>query len=120
MTDSAGSERIVLQPGPRRVLVRFAGQVVADSANAITLHERGHDPVHYLPMEDVDRAMLEDSDRSTHCPYKGDARYWSIRCAGGFSRDALWSYENPLPDVTAIQGHVAFYPDRVESISIED
>jgi uncharacterized protein (DUF427 family) len=62
----------------------------------------------YVPREDVS-APVEPSDRTSHCPFKGDASYWTV----GGVENAAWSYEDPKPDVAAIRGLLAFYPDKV-------
>lgn len=110
---------ITIAAGPPRVRVRFAGQVIADSRGALALHEASYAPVLYLPRKDVDMTSLAASTHTSHCPHKGDARYWSIRSGGRESVDAAWCYEAPLPAVAAIAGHVAFYPDRVDAIETE-
>lgn len=120
MTGAKSAHAIRIQAEPRRVRVRFAGHVIADSANAVTLLETGHAPVYYLPREDVNADLLEASTHTSHCPHKGDARYWSIRCPDAFSRDAAWSYDDPLPAVAAIRRHLAFYPGRVDAITAEE
>lgn len=107
---------ITIAAGPPRVRVLFAGQVIADSRGALALHEAGYPPVLYLPRKDVDMTALAASAHTSHCPHKGDARYWSIHGGGRASADAAWCYEAPLPAAAAIAGHVAFYPDRVELI----
>jgi len=110
---------ITISAGPPRVRVRFAGQIIADSRGALALREAGYPPVLYLPRKDVNMNALAASTRTSHCPHKGDARYWSIRSGERESADAAWCYEAPLPAVAAIAGHVAFYPDRVDAIEIE-
>ena len=97
-----------------RVRVTFAGRTVADSGEALVLTEGAYPPVYYLPKEHVDPATLEPSARTTRCPYKGEASYYSLRVGDRLSPDAVWCYETPLEAVSAIAGHVAFYPDRVE------
>jgi uncharacterized protein (DUF427 family) len=61
-------------------------------------------------------ALLTRSDRTTYCPYKGDAAYFSIALGGERSTDAVWSYEAPYPAVADIKDHLAFYPDKVDAI----
>ena len=61
-------------------------------------------------------ASLVRTERRTHCPYKGDASYYSIQEGGRTADNAVWSYEHPLADVAEIAGYLAFYPDRVEGI----
>jgi uncharacterized protein (DUF427 family) len=62
--------------------------------------------------------LLARSDRTTCCPYKGDASYFSIPIGGERSIDAVWSYEAPYAAVAEIRDHLAFYPDRVDAIEI--
>ncbi|MDQ0143146.1 DUF427 domain-containing protein [Cupriavidus necator] len=109
---------IVITPTPGRVVVRVAGRVVADSTAALTLQEAGYAPVQYIPRADVDMAQLAPSDHATYCPYKGDCSYFSIPAGGERSRNAVWSYEAPYAAVAAIGAHLAFYPDRVDSIEV--
>jgi len=72
--------------------------------------------VHYVPRKDVDMAALTRSPQSTYCPYKGDASYYSIPAGGARSVNAIWTYEVPYEAVAAIKDHLAFYPERVDSI----
>ena len=104
---------ITIEPNARRVRVVFNGETVADSADALTLREASLAPVFYFPREDVNMALLERTSRSTHCPYKGDAAYYSIRAGGRTAENAVWSYEQPYPAVAAIAGRLAFYRERV-------
>ncbi len=105
---------ITVQPTGRHVVVRAGDQVVADSADALTLRESTYLPVQYIPLADVDPALLRSTDTSTYCPYKGDASYYSLVTADGELTDAVWTYETPYPAVADIAGHVAFYPDKVD------
>ena len=101
---------------PKRVRVTLGGAVVAETSRALTLREASYPPVHYIPRADVAAGALERTERATHCPYKGDASYFSVTGGGKAARDAAWSYEAPFPAVAAIAGHLAFYPDRVDAI----
>jgi uncharacterized protein (DUF427 family) len=68
----------------------------------------------YIPREDVDMTMFERSTRTSTCPFKGEASYFSLVSVDGQRDDnAVWSYETPIPEVSEIAGHLAFYPDRV-------
>lgn len=109
---------ITITPTQGRVVVKVAGRIVADSTAALTLQEASYAPVQYIPRADVDMAQLARSDHATYCPYKGDCSYLSIPAAGERGRNAVWSYETPYDAVAAIASHVAFYPDRVDSIDI--
>ena len=107
---------ITTERNPARVVVTLGGRVIADTRNALTLREASYPAVQYIPREDVDMSLLERTDHSSYCPYKGDASYFSIPLGGERSRNAVWTYENPNPAVAAIKGRLAFYPDRVDSI----
>lgn len=109
---------ITITPTPGRVRVTLGGQVVAETTRALTLKEASYPAVQYIPREDAAMALLEATPRSTHCPYKGDASYYSIAAGGRRAENAVWSYEAPYPAMAAIQGHLAFYPDRVDAIEI--
>ena len=114
------------QPGPdhpiaiarngNRVRVTFAGKVVADSTRALTLLEASYRPVHYIPRADADMSLLKPSSHATHCPYKGDASYFTIAADGRSADNAVWSYEQPFPAMAQIAGYLAFYPNRVDKI----
>ncbi len=108
---------ITIEPNPARVVVSVAGRVIADTRNALTLREVGHEPVQYVPLSDVDASLLEPTDHVTYCPYKGDASYYSVPIGGMNSVNAVWTYEAPFAAVAEIKGHVAFYPERVDAIT---
>lgn len=114
MSRSADASRIAIEPSPVPLRARYEGRDVAESRRALVLRERGHDPVPYFPREDVAMGFLEPSPRRTHCPFKGDASYYSLDVEGSRSENAAWSYEDPFEEVEAIRGHVAFHDDRVE------
>jgi uncharacterized protein (DUF427 family) len=99
-----------------RVVVSVAGQVVADTRNALTLREADYSLVQYIPREHVDFTQLEKTDHATYCSYKGCCNYYSVPAGGEKSVNAVWTYEDPYPAVAQIKGHVAFYPDRVDEI----
>ena len=107
---------ITIEPNPSRVVVSVAGRVIADTRNALTLREAGYQPVQYIPRGDVDASLLEPTDNATYCPYKGDASYYSVPIGGIRSVNAVWTYEAPFAAVAEINDHVAFYPERVDSI----
>ena len=108
---------ITIEPYPGRVVVTVGGRVVADTRAALTLQEAAYPPVLYLPRADVDMASLERTAHATYCPYKGDCAYYSIPSGGERAVNAVWTYEQPYEAVEAIREHVAFYPDRVDSIA---
>ena len=107
---------ITIAPNASRVVVTAGGRVIADSRAALTLQEAAYPPVLYIPRADVDMAALERTDHATYCPYKGDCAYYSIPAGGERAANAVWTYEAPYAAVAAIRDHLAFYPDRVDSI----
>jgi uncharacterized protein (DUF427 family) len=107
---------ITLTENLSRIVVKAGGKVIADTRAAVTLREANYPPVYYIPLDDVALSQLVRTDHKTHCPYKGDASYYSIPAGGDRAKNAVWSYENPYPAVIQIKDHVAFYPDRVDSI----
>lgn len=105
---------ITIAPAGVRVVVKLDDTVLADSRGALILKEANLDPVYYIPRADVAMSELSSSDTSTHCPFKGDASYFSAR--GGAAKDVAWSYEDPFDHMLIIKGYLAFYPDRVDAI----
>lgn len=120
------SSRPILQPGPNhpitiepadtRIVVSVAGQVVADTENAVILREADYPPVAYVPLKDVEVSLLQESDHSSYCPYKGECSYYSVPIGGEAAVNAVWRYKEPYEAVAQIRDRVAFYPDRVDSI----
>ena len=112
MTRTAHAIEIV--PFGGRVRVRFAGEIVADTAHALVLGEGALPPVFYVPRGDIRMDRFTPSATTSRCPFKGEAAYFDVEAGGGREKDAAWSYEVPLAAVSAIAGHLAFYPDKVE------
>ncbi|MBV9991746.1 MAG: DUF427 domain-containing protein [Alphaproteobacteria bacterium] len=106
---------IVIERTNGQVVVRAGGRVLVDTSKALSLREASYPAVQYVPREDADMTQLERSTHTTYCPYKGECSYYSIK---GGAENAVWTYEHPYPAVAAIEGHLAFYPDRVDSMEI--
>jgi uncharacterized protein (DUF427 family) len=109
---------IAIEANPARVVVTVAGETVADTRRAMTLREATYPPVHYIPREDVRMDLLERTDHSTYCPYKGEAAYFSIPAGGERSANAVWTYEQAYDAVGEIGDYLAFYPNRVDEIRV--
>src|SRR5262245_34514359 len=105
---------------PRRIRAVFGSQTVVDSKRVKLLHETGHLPVFYFPKADVRLDLLERSLRTSHCPLKGDATYWSIRSGERSATNAAWSYEEPIDSARGLAGHLAFYWDPIDKWLEED
>jgi uncharacterized protein (DUF427 family) len=116
MKQAGPDHPITIARNPRRVRVRFAGKVIADTTQALTLQEADYPPFQYVPRGDADMAALQATAHHTRCPYKGEASYFSISAGGRTAENAVWSYEQPYPAVAEIKDHLAFYPDRVDAI----
>jgi uncharacterized protein (DUF427 family) len=101
---------ITIERNPARVVVSVAGRVLADTQNALTLHETNYQPVQYIPLVDVDMSLLKPTDHVTYCPYKGDCSYYTIPAGGEKSVNAAWTYQSPFAAVVQIKDHIAFYP----------
>lgn len=112
----AAEAGITIEPNPNRVVVRVDGLIVADSSHALVMRAPGAADTQYIPRAEVDMTRLVRSTHATHCPYKGEAAYWSLRTGARVVENAAWSYESPHADVAAIAGYLAFYPDRVDAI----
>jgi uncharacterized protein (DUF427 family) len=111
---------ITIKAAAARWRALYAGHVIADSNAALVLQEAAYPQVIYFPREDVSMEYLSRTHHSTHCPYKGDASYYTILMDGHFAENAVWSYEDPFPAMSAIAGRLAFYPDRVEIYAVDD
>src|SRR5262249_10646417 len=107
---------ITIARNPNKIRVTVGGQVIAETTRALTLNEASYPPVHYIPRQDARMEFLQRTRHSSHCPYKGDAAYFSIDTAARKSANAVWTYEKPFPAVSEIGSYLAFYPERVDAI----
>lgn len=107
------TDHITISPANATVTIHAGQTDLGTTRAALELREGRSPPVLYIPRADIDMSRLEKTARSTTCPWKGKASYYSIRSEAGLLENAVWSYEAPLETVTAIAGHLAFYPDKV-------
>ena len=112
--------KLLLTPFPRRVRAVIAGEAVLDSRRGMLLHESNILPQLYVPEEDVRAELLELTDQRTHCPFKGDAAYRSIRVGDRVAENALWHYPEPLEPAAWLRGLVGPYWDRFDEWWDED
>ena len=103
-----------------RVRINFAGVAIADSSNAILYRESRLPPVYYFPRGDVRMDLLRRTRHRSHCPFKGNASYWSVQVGDTKIDNCVWSYENPLADAGAIKGHLAFWLGKLGTTYEED
>jgi uncharacterized protein (DUF427 family) len=111
---------IYFEDSPRRIRARLAGETVVDSRRAKLLHEHGHLPVYYFPVGEVRADLLEPTGHATHCPFKGDASYWSVRVGDRVAENAVWGYLDPIDGAPWLAGYRAFYWDRMDEWLEED
>lgn len=104
------------EPCAKRVRVEFAGTWVADSMRAIALHETRQPTAHYIPKADVRMDLLRRTDRHTHCPFRGDATYWTLQVGEQCAENAAWSYEEPYRGAEQIRGHLSFYRSKIAAL----
>lgn len=104
--------RVDILPSSRHVRVELDGMVVAESDRPWLVFETGLPTRYYLPPLDVRMDLLARTDKTTHCPYKGSATYWTIVTGERSLADAAWSYPRPLPESARLAGLVAFWPER--------
>ena len=109
-----GAHRITTNPSERHVRVESGGVLLAESDRAIELHETGLPVRYYLPREDVRTDLLRPSAKTSHCPFKGDASYYTIYRDRQIAENAAWSYEDPIEGADLIRGRIAFYPQHVD------
>ena len=111
---------IYFERSPRRIRAVFAGETIVDSPSPSLLHEQNLLPVYYFPRDDVRMDLLEPTERSTHCPFKGDASYWSVRVGEQVAENAAWGYPSPIEGAPPLSGYLAFYWDRMDEWLEED
>jgi uncharacterized protein (DUF427 family) len=112
------NHRIAEQHIAGKVAVEFGGHVLADSSDTIRVDEDRHPARFYFSRSAVDMSKLEPSTTTTHCPFKGTARYFNIKLDGKTLQDAVWSYEEPYDEHVHLKGRLAFYDDKYRDIHV--
>jgi uncharacterized protein (DUF427 family) len=112
--------KIQFEPTARRIRVAFNGEIVADSTRAMLMLESKHLPVYYLPLEDVRPDAIARTEHRSHCPFKGDAVYWTVTVGDRSAENALWAYPDPFVEAPDLRGYAAFYWDRMGAWFEED
>src|SRR4051812_512941 len=116
----APAHRIYFADYPRRLRAVIGDRVVLDTTRAKLLYETGILPVPYVPLEDFDQSVLERTDHATHCPFKGDASYWTVRAGDRVEENAVWAYEDPLPESPWLRGYGALYWKKADAWFVEE
>lgn len=114
------AHKLLFQPDPRRLRAFVGDSVVLDTTGAHLLYETGIRPVAYVPLDDFDRDLLTRTDAQTHCPFKGDASYWTLRVADVVREDAVWAYEEPFDSARWLRGFAALAFDRADRWMVEE
>ena len=112
--------RILFEPHPRRIRAELGGVTVLDTVRGRLLHESNVMPRFYVPLDDIDQSLLERTDRSTHCPFKGDASYWTVRAGDRVAENAIWAYEDPKPEAAWLAGYASMYWEKADAWYEED
>ena len=111
---------ITLEPAGSRMRALIAGHVIADTKDALVLKEASLKPVVYFPKKDVEMGFSAKTEKSTTCPYKGEAAYYTFDIEGGILENVAWSYDEPYPAMQDLAGRIAFYTDQVEVYAVEE
>ena len=103
----------------RHVEVVINGEVIAETRRAKRVLETSHPPVYYIPPDDIRMEYMTETARSTRCEWKGQASYYNLSVGGRQVKNAAWFYPNPAPGYEAIQGHLAFYPGKMDACYVD-
>jgi uncharacterized protein (DUF427 family) len=106
--------RVDILPSSRHVRIEVDGATIAETSKPTLLFETNLPVRYYLPKTHIRMDLLTPSESTSHCPYKGDAEYWSFALGDSVKADIAWSYRTPLPESQKIAGLISFYPERVE------
>ncbi|GAY10766.1 DUF427 domain-containing protein [Pseudonocardia sp. N23] len=112
--------KLLAHPFERRVRAEFAGRTLLDTRDGLLLHETALLPVLYVPFADIDGDLLVESEHTTHCPFKGDAAYHSLRAGDRVVENAVWSYPQPRPATPWLAGRAAVYWTAADAWFDED
>ncbi len=104
----------------RNVRIELHGVAIADSDRAVLYKESRLAPVYYFPREDVRMDLMQRTRHRTHCPFKGNASYWTLKVADQVIENVVWSYENPIEEAGSIKGHLAFWLEKIGASYSED
>ena len=106
---------VAISPVDNRLTIRHQDTVIAESSDALLIQESRHGDVYYLPRSDVNMELLQATDLSTYCPFKGHVSYWSLEGVEDLE-NFVWSYEDPFAEVSALKDYMSFYTNKVEII----
>ena len=110
--------KVEATPFNGRVCANFNGVAIAETTSALAVQETGYPLVYYMPRSDVRMYLARKTDRQSHCPFKGDAAYFSFAVDGAETENAAWSYEAPYDEAAALKDHLAFYGNRIDALDV--
>ncbi len=108
-----------IAPSGKSVRVTLGGEVIAETSHALVMTESDYSPAYYIPLGDVRLDLMEKTNHSSHCPFKGNASYWTINAGGQTAENAVWSYEMPFDEVALIRETMSFYTSKVDAIVVD-
>ena len=111
------TDHVRLEPA-KRIQVRAAGQPIVDTTRGYIVHEGGLPARYYVPRDEV-RAEITDGQGGATCPWKGLWKHLDLTVAGRRMENAAWTYYDPTPTCESIRDFIAFYPTRVDAITVE-
>jgi uncharacterized protein (DUF427 family) len=119
--DASSPQHIIyIEDVSQRVRAVFNGETVLDTRRAKVLYESNIPGQWYIPAADVRGELLTPTQTSTHCPFKGDASYWTLSVGDRTEPDVCWGYPTPTEAVAEIEGMRAFYAGRMDAWFEED
>ena len=116
----ASAYHLGIEPVGKRIRVEFNGEIIADTGRAKMLHEARLVPVYYIPREDIRMEFLTPTGHETHCPFKGQASYWTVKVGDKAATNAAWAYENPLDAAEEVRNRISFYWSRMDHWYVDD
>lgn len=109
-----------LKPTSRRLRVVFDGAVIAETTRGLRTLETSHPPTYYFPLDDIEEGVLERSDRTTFCEFKGRAFYCAVRHGDRYEPEGAWGYDRVTPSFEAMVDHIGFYAGRMDACYVDD
>ncbi|MBL4906268.1 MAG: DUF427 domain-containing protein [Sneathiella sp.] len=117
--DSSGYS-LGISPTASRVRGIKDGITLFDTSHSLIMNETHHEPVYYIPADDINMLLFNRSEFRTFCPFKGNATHWSLTTNEGITENAAWSYETPLAEAEGIKGYFAFYKNALDQLCIDE
>lgn len=113
-------KRVDILASSRHVRVVLGGVTIAETHRPRLLIETGLPMRYYIPEQDVRMELMEPTETTSRCPYKGQASYWSVRIGEKVFKNIVWSYRDPLPACLPITGFLCFFNERVDALYVDD